>query len=592
MKKIVLSFVALCSIFILFSCGHQTTKKPVIIKTGIFTSKAELSTFLEKYKVRSWRSSTFINSAYGQMDSSNHQNRNHSVSIMQVQGIDEADKIKTDGTYIYFIANRQVLISKVYPVSDMNLTNTLTYEDGFLPISLYVDNNYLIVMGWEITADHLSVISRIIIYDKTNYDTPKDIIKIDGEITTRKINDELIVVSKKGISLRKEESLNLPEISINDKNYPISYENIDYHQGSNPFGFTSLLKFDLNKPMDAFYQYTFLGTPEKVYVSPEFVYLTKYEISSVYIENEAKNQGEESTTLEKFIDEKHTIVTKINYTDAHFGDSKTVTVKGDISNKYLMDEYQNTFRIATTSLDKSSTYTYSSSTNLYIYDENFELLSKIENIAENEQIYAALYMGEKIYIVTNRLNKMNTLNVINAKDPKKAVLLGNLELSGQHFPHLFPYDETHIINYGYEISTEGVVPRPIGIKMSMLDVEDPENPISLFHKEYLGDIRKERYGTILISKEKRLITVPIPIIVSEYNYKAYKVCQIDLENGFTFDKNISRFDMQEDDYKDDLIIRSIYIENNLYTITKAQIRAHSLTTYETLNTLGLGYDSN
>jgi len=39
----------------------------------------------------------------------------YSLTNVQVEGVDEADIVKTDGTYIYIISNQSIVILKAYP---------------------------------------------------------------------------------------------------------------------------------------------------------------------------------------------------------------------------------------------------------------------------------------------------------------------------------------------------------------------------------------------------------------------------------------------------------------------------------------------
>ncbi|QVK18241.1 beta-propeller domain-containing protein [Mycoplasmatota bacterium] len=650
MKKIVLSFMIMFSFLFLFSCEGQLNKKT---ETEVnISSKEDLIRLLEKYQKHDSNIAIYGDAAEGTEKSSDenssNQDRDYSKTNTQVTGVDEADIVKTDGTYIYLPVRNKVLISKAYPVSEMNLTHTITYEDGFYPNSLYVDNDYLIVIGIDYNRDenyryYYEPTSRIIIYDKTNYETPKDIIDVDGYITTtRKVNGELLVISNQYIyyNPKDTDSLKLPEVSINDTKHNMSYEDIHYQEGTYPNSFVSLLKFNLDNPNNHFDQYTYLGSANNVYVSQENVYVAQYIYHYAFfieddaeepVTSESKSSDDDAvspdeegntngstgdvissdeevvtTTEEKVVEENQTIVTKINYTDEQFGESKSVKVKGYVNNQFSMDEYQNTFRIATTSGNRW--WGDGSSNNLYIYDENLELLSKVEGIAKNERIQSARFMGERIYLVTFR--QIDPFFVIDVKDPRNPKILGELKIPG-YSTYLHPYDENHIIGFGFDTTTvmygDNEVTRITGIKMSMFDVEDPENPVALFNEilpfgegGYAYSELSYNHKAMLFSKARNLIAFPLTFSSYHneegkyhyYRHQSYKVYQVDLENGFTFKTDITHFDTEKENgyqygYQ---ILRGIYIENNLYTVSYSKIQAHSLTTFEELNTLDLGFD--
>jgi len=55
---------------------------------------------------------------------------NYSTTNTQVQGVDEADIVKTDGTYLYQSTNKEVRIVKAFPADEMSIESRITYEDG------------------------------------------------------------------------------------------------------------------------------------------------------------------------------------------------------------------------------------------------------------------------------------------------------------------------------------------------------------------------------------------------------------------------------------------------------------------------------
>ena len=65
-----------------------------------------------------------------------------------MEGVDEADIVKTDGTYIYQVNRERLIIARAYPAEDMKVVSTLDYGNkGFSPQEIYVDEKHLIVIG-------------------------------------------------------------------------------------------------------------------------------------------------------------------------------------------------------------------------------------------------------------------------------------------------------------------------------------------------------------------------------------------------------------------------------------------------------------
>ena len=69
----------------------------------------------------------------------------HSETNIQVEGVDEADIIKTDGEYIYTISGNTVFIIKAYPGEEARTVSTIKFDNK--PLSLFINNNYMAVFG-------------------------------------------------------------------------------------------------------------------------------------------------------------------------------------------------------------------------------------------------------------------------------------------------------------------------------------------------------------------------------------------------------------------------------------------------------------
>ena len=64
----------------------------------------------------------------------------------QVEGVDEADIIKTDGNYIYSVQNKNVNIININPASDMKISSIIKSEENETPIEIYADKDILTVI--------------------------------------------------------------------------------------------------------------------------------------------------------------------------------------------------------------------------------------------------------------------------------------------------------------------------------------------------------------------------------------------------------------------------------------------------------------
>jgi uncharacterized secreted protein with C-terminal beta-propeller domain len=195
-------------------------------------------------------------------------------------------------------------------------------------------------------------------------------------------------------------------------------------------------------------------------------------------------------------------------------------VPGTVLNQFSMDEYDNYFRIATTT---GNNWNSLSGNNLYVLDEDLKIKGKIEDLAKGERIYSARFMGKRAYLVTFKtVDPLFVIDLSNAEEPK---VLGYLKIPG-YSDYLHPYDENHVIGIGKDVnesidadkvhSDNAVYYTAIlGLKVSLFDVTDVENPIEK-SKIVLGDRGTESpvtydHKALLFDKEKGILVIPVTL---------------------------------------------------------------------------------
>ena len=72
----------------------------------------------------------------------------HSSTNNQVEGVDEADLVKTDGNYIYStLGNGKVVITDIRNPQQIQKASEITMEEGYYPSQLFLHDQTLIVIG-------------------------------------------------------------------------------------------------------------------------------------------------------------------------------------------------------------------------------------------------------------------------------------------------------------------------------------------------------------------------------------------------------------------------------------------------------------
>jgi len=551
----------------------------------------------------------------------------YSETNVQVEGVDEADIIKTDGKYLYHLTNNKLLISEIYPADSMKNISEIKYNDEFSPIELYVENNMVIVIGrqYKRTEKYYGeYYTKILIYnseDKANLKVEKEVEVSGSYNSSRRIDNSLYLIAEKYIrtyDLDDELYNPLPiyrdSASLEDEKI-VNYEDIKYFPDFKCSEYMITVGVDLDNLEKEAQISTYLGNSESIYASHDNMYVT---FTSYKKDNAVPLEKE--ITLRKIMDtspyNKTTSIYRFKLENGEMNCKATGEVKGSILNQFSMDENNGYFRIATTIGEVTGIGENVSKNNIYVLDMQLETVGMIEDIAPGEKIYSVRYMGDRAYMVTFR--KVDPLFVIDLSKPELPQILGKLKIPG-YSDYLHPYDENHIIGFGKDaavVSNEegswgwadenNTAAYYQGMKIALFDVTDPTNPIEMW-KEEIGDRGTEsellnNHKALLFSKDKNLLAFPISVAtVNSKNHIAWEygdttfvgayVYELTLDKGFVLKAKLT--DLTEDDWKkagyyyygDKNIDRLIYIDDVLYTVSDLQYSAYSLKDFSKIGSL-------
>ncbi|HDO19842.1 MAG TPA: hypothetical protein ENG74_03855, partial [Thermoplasmatales archaeon] len=234
-----------------------------------------------------------------------------SKTNIQVEGVDEADIVKTDGTYIYIIANNCLYIIFAYPASDAEILSKIEFSENLYLRELYIDNDKVIVIAesWrmidlyndskEESSDYVDVIpypisipsTTIRIYDVSDRKNPELIkdVSIDGYYFDSRMIDGkvyLVSVEESYYIFPTDSIINIPEIRIDDSVYKIPAEEIYYPDipNTNADSLTHIVAIDIND--GTFDEKSFLiDYSQNMYVSKDSIYITtiKYPVRPLLV---------------------------------------------------------------------------------------------------------------------------------------------------------------------------------------------------------------------------------------------------------------------------------------------------------------------
>lgn len=565
-----------------------------------------------------------IDSASSTESSSSSSNtKDYSTTNIQVENVDEADIVKTDGDYIYSISEDNVIITDVKDPKQPKVVATIKSEDDDIPedIILYKDKLVVISTKGNQTQryyynNRMNTVVKI--YNITSREKPvltKSYEMYEPYYTSRCIDNVLYVISSG--NLRKEDDKIVVGYNEDNMEKEMSIDKIKYLKDVKTTKQTLISTVDLNNETADIKLDSYLMNISNAYVSENAIYLlnqkynndSKIPIKLLFgfkgvfgLEDYYEMDSESGYYTEIY---KFDIKENVEYK------AKT-KVKGKTINQYSLDEKDNHLRIALYDNDGSR---------VAIFDEDLKQIGISDNVAKGEKMYSSRFIGDKVYFVTYKT--MDPLFVMDLSNETKPKVLGKLKIPG-YSTYLHPYDENHIIGIGMEtkeiinrnsngkvISTTAKV---VGMKMALFDVSNVNSPVQI-SSVVIGDSRTTSAiltnpKALLFSKEKSLIAIPVnnysqdfEVTLSNnyetminnytkyskpYNAEGYFVYNINVQDGFklkgviTHEKTNATYY-----YSNSKLLRGLYIDNNLYTVSETMIKVNELDSLKAVGELKL-----
>lgn len=529
-----------------------------------------------------------------------------STTNVQVAGVDEADLIKTDGQFIYFIQGQTLHVADALPAEAMSLVSTI--ELGGYATGLYLYDGVLTVISqtWEPpAAGELPVIlgsealfaesARIALpywrwephvqvqqYDVSDPAAPAllETTELDGSLVdSRSVDGRVYVATTADLGLPQPHWLEGESRLESLREYRQRLLGLDIAElmpayetvvGEGDAAFTgTMLDAELVAPallsdgsllsLSMFDPATggagpddvssILGSYGQVYASPESFYI----VSNQWGHRWGGFGGSESH-IHKF--------------DLHDGGSDlaaTGVVDGSLLNQFSMDEHAGLFRIATTQ------FAGTRSNNLFVLEQQGDVLNivgQITGLAPTESIFAARFIGDTAYIVTFR--QTDPLYVIDLSDPTDPQVAGELHIPG-FSSYLHPIGDGLLIGLGRDADpTSG---RTLGLKLSLFDVNDPAAPTELHNLVFPNEawfshsVAEHDHHAFSWFAEQGLLALPVQSGTWWEGSSGIQVFSVSPEGGFE-----SAGQVEHDGYA----LRSLRIGDTLYSLSYGQLIASDL----------------
>ena len=432
----------------------------------------------------------------------------YSDTNVREDGVGEGDIVKTDGKNLYTMYNNRIEIVNIEK-QNMEQAATIRLEKNQDIREIYIKDDQLIAIytesyyGDETDSYSYRVVTTAEIYDVSNPDKPTSKGKVtqSGNYNTMRVSgDYVYLLSDFDASIvNGRDAIGEYVPSVQGK--LVENSNICMPQYVRGDTYTVVSSFLLKNPEEKVDSKAIFGCSGLVYVSKNNIYVCE----SYY------NSDDSDVT--------QTCIRKISYKDGILKAVGQTKIDGTLNDSFSLDEYEGNLRLVTTVSSNGdsgimplvlfgdsadSEIAKQEDTNyLYILDEKLNELSKIEDIAKDEQVYSARFIGKTGYVVTYK--QTDPLFSIDLSDPKNPQIIGELKIPG-FSEYLHPYGDGLLLGIGMDVDDTGTTTN--GVKLSMFDISNPED-VAEVQKYVMEDCYSTNvtyeYKAAMIDVEKNLI---------------------------------------------------------------------------------------
>lgn len=618
MKRFVMTFVLVFLTIVFISCQatpSTTTATPTGDNVGAFASYSQLESYLKSfYKQKSgerWYlfSSTAVTGA-PEMDAAEGSvnftdgERDYSKTNNQVEGVEEADTILTDGYYIYitsgnkfFIVDAETLEIKFTYTDEANYWSGLyLYNDKVVLIGSYY-RYFLIEDPEDKTTDSApsedgddvkepyyypyyyytyEYGTKVVVFDKSDIDNVEVARELDFDssyITSSRMIDGTLYLIMNNYTIRYyyEEDNFIPKYldSVRSDEMELLPANSIYFMpnDSNDFSYLLLASIAVDTEEEANVK-AYLGSIYQVYMSTNNLYATVYRFNYDY----ETQTYDDKTFILRFAIEDNELVYKA-----------FAEIEGNPLNQFSMDEHEGNFRIAVTDYDYTNQGMVFAN-NLIILDatsdDEMTFVSSLTGLGKpGERIYSVRFSGDIAYVVTFvNTDPLYKLDLSNPAEPK---------ILGEHYEegvsdYLHEITDNLMVGVGRQAETNEYNQTFFtGVKVALYDTSD-DLPVNLEtylvegEYSYTAVTYNHKYFMSFTPEDANFTYVAIPVSAYYNNYSRYSQSMFVFKVYHSGDlEMVAQLEHETDNYFDS-IEKAVMIDNYIYTLSYSQIQVFNM----------------
>lgn len=515
----------------------------------------------------------------------NDKAQDFSTTTEQVEGVSEADIVKTDGEYIYYLFENKLSIFKadgkntsLVSSTTIDSQNSSMYGDMFLK-----GDRLILLQPEDKWLNNGSISVAIVIYDISDPTLPKKVATSCQEgwyNSARMVGDYIYLISNCHINVtdidKNDPTTFVPTTKVNGVCEAVPADSIyRYTQENHTNQYTVIGAFNY-KDGSLSDTASLLGGTDNIYCSQGNIILA----NTTYSQKNAENKDDADETI---ISQNVTTVSRLEIKQGNIEYKATGEVDGTLENQFFIDEHNGYFRFVTTvtqGIEKTYKFensekeviSYSNETfaQLTVLDSKLEKVGQIGDLAKGERVYSVRFMGDIAYFVTFR--QTDPLFSADLSDPANPKILGKLKIPG-FSEYMYPYGDGLLLGFGMDADEQ--TGRTTYLKLSMFNITDPANVI----EQDKTILSKYNYSSALYNHKQMLVSPDKNLIgfAASDNYSdiKYIICQY-TGNGFNVKAYLdinSSYQYAMDD------IRGMFIGNEFYVVSKSALQIFDINTF-------------
>jgi inhibitor of cysteine peptidase len=392
---------------------------------------------------------------------------------VQVQGVDELDRVKTDGMHLFVSTHDSVALINAYPPNSTAVLSTLSFPDDQVLGLESVQNRLMVIVqtgSWKGAIE-------LLLYNTTSLASPvlMQNVTISGNFVGARMADGYVyaVIQQPSYTFDGQGNATaaMPVVSQGGVQRELAPSSVYYTNNTAQISFYTMIPSISMSTGKENVVSVLTGPSATIYVSTSNIYVTYTNYLDLYdvdgVPGNAWSGG--VITPDMVMQSQNSTVLRTSYSNGTVTVAKSGVVPGTVLNQFSMDEYDSYFRIATSRFATINGVA-TTSDDVYVLDQNMTQVSSLQNIAPGENIYAVRFNGDVGYVVTYQ--QIDPLFVISFKDITKPVILSALKVTG-YSDYLYPLAGGYLLGVGKESvqASGGNFSYYLGLKISLFEVD-------------------------------------------------------------------------------------------------------------------------